>query len=534
MVLEGTTIRQRRLALKTLPASLAEAFACMIDRIKKLPLAQAKLGMQVLLWLHMAYRPFTLEELEHALAVEPGDTELDTDNIPSAEIMLSCCLGLVIVDEETLTVRFVHYSLEEFFKDDENTNKYFPDRFTSAAEICLTYLNFGRVSPRCRNVEELARRQEEFPFLKYAAEYWGHYVRLQSHDGVTELALNLLLVCSVGSLGVATHCALQALYFSIIGWGTEMFSGTHMAAYFGLHIYMPHLAVYDGWDMKDCLERTPLIWAAGYGHKEVVQLLLKQERVEVNSNDTLASTPLSLAVINGHEAIVQLLLQQEGVEVNAEDGDGRTPLPWAAIRGHEAVVRLLLQHEGVDVNAKVDEGLTPLSLAAEQGHEAVVRLLLQHEGVDVNAKDNVGRTPLLLAAKWGCEAVVWLLLQHEGVDVNATDDEGQRPLLSAAKLGCEDSVRLLLQHEGVDVNAKDNVGRTPLLLAAKKGYEAVVRLLLQQEDVEVNAKDDEGQTPLLWAANKGNEAVVRLLVERGAIDTRYNRTDIPEIVQSSW
>jgi len=488
MVLEGTTIRQRRLALNTLPASLAEAFASMIDRIMKLPLGQAKLGMQVLLWLHMAYRPFKLRELRHALAVEPGDTELDTENIPSPEVILSCCLGLVIVDEETLTVRFVHYSLEEFFKDDENASKYFPDRFTAAAEICLTYLNFGQVSPNCQTYEELKRRLEEFAFLDYAANHWGHYVRLQSHNGVMELALNLLLVCTVNPV---LHPAFQVL--DVDGFepsdtcGPKQFSGTHVAAYFGLHIYMPHLAVHDGWDMKDSYNRTPLAWAAEHGHKEVVQLLLTQEGVDVNAENIEGRAALSLAAERGYVAVVQLLLKQEGVDVNVKDPYGNTPLSWAAAEGHEAIVQLLITQEGVDVNEEDYDGRATLLCAADRGQAAVVQLLLKQEGVDVNAEDNMGRAALSWAAEWGHEAVVQLLLKHEGAavnaksDVDATGSKGRpvpewTPLHFASQNGHETVVRLLLD-QGADVNSQATDGMTPSSLAAANNHQGILHLL---------------------------------------------------------
>ena len=539
MVLEGTTIRQRRLALKTLPASLAEAFARMVDRIQKLPLTQAKLGMQVLLWLHMAYRPFKLEELRHALAVEPGDTELDPDNIPSSEIMLSCCLGLAIVDEETLTVRFVHYSLEEFFND-ENASKYFPDRFTSAAEICLTYLNFGRVFPSCKTLEEYNQRKEEFGFLEYAACHWGHYVRLQSHDpdGVMELVLRLLLA-AMNSVTFITNSAFQALYHYIYpyyedqsNFGFCRLLGTHVTAYFGLHRCISRLTA-QGWNKKDGHHRTPLSHAARGGHEAIVWLLLQQGGVEVNSKDDVGRTPLLYAAEKGHEAVVRLLLEQEGVEVNSRNQyHHRTPLSYAAEGGHEAVVRLLLGQEGVDVNAKNRYNRTPLSYAAKGGHEAAVRLLLEQEGVEVDSNDDSSSTPLSYAAWGGQEAIVRLLLEQEGVEVNSKDDEGRTPLSYAAEWGHEAIVRLLLEQEGVEVNSNDNSGRTPLSRAAEEGDEAIVRLLLEQEGVEVNSKDDEGRTPLSYAAEGGHEAVALLLREYGA--HRYESESPTYNVAFSW
>ena len=110
MILEKPTISQRRGALDILPTDLYDSFKGIITRIRQCPNASAELGIYVLMWLHFAQRPLKLAELQHALAVKKGHMEFDWDNIPSQKALLDCCLGLVLVDEETLTVRFVHFT----------------------------------------------------------------------------------------------------------------------------------------------------------------------------------------------------------------------------------------------------------------------------------------------------------------------------------------------------------------------------------------------------------------------------------------
>jgi hypothetical protein len=75
-----------------------------------------ELAQQVLGWITCAKRPLTTTELQHALAVEIGDQELDKDNLPQLDDMTSVCAGLVTIDEESNTIRLVHYTIQEYFE----------------------------------------------------------------------------------------------------------------------------------------------------------------------------------------------------------------------------------------------------------------------------------------------------------------------------------------------------------------------------------------------------------------------------------
>ncbi|KAF8423279.1 hypothetical protein EV426DRAFT_574568 [Tirmania nivea] len=401
MVLEQPTIGERRRALELLPSKLDDAYGQTVQRIQ-ISRSLTNLGMRVLMWLHLATRPLKIVELQCALAVvlEPGkrgNIDLDEDQIPKRKRLLDCCLGLVIVDEETLTVRFVHYTLEEYFKTHFDT--YFPNGHSTAAEVCLTYLNFDKLlaSPNCLTLDDIDQRKEQWPFLEYAACQWGHYAPAKNWnkkdpDEREDVDVNL----------------------------------------------------------KDALSYTPLAHAAENGHEAIVRLLLEREDVDVNLKDVLGYTPLARAARNGHEAVVRLFLEREDMDVNSKGSYNYTPLAHAAKNGHEAVVRLFLEREDVDVNSKNALGYTPLARAAEKGCEAVVRLFLEREDVDVNSKDIHGKTPLARVAENGHEAVVRLLLGREDVDVNSKDKFGYSPLTYASRINHTVITQLLIQHGGTD------------------------------------------------------------------------------------
>ena len=358
------TKSQRRKALTELPPDLFGAFRGIINRIRECPrTSHAELGLRVLMWLHFAYRPLNLVELQHALAVEIGHTEFDKDNIPSQEVLLDCCLGLVVVDKETSTVRFVHYTLEEYFR--KYTTEEFPNGCSSIAETCLTYLNFGGLKHPCESLDSLECKLLEYALLDYAALNWGNYFKQQCqyNDDLVRLAIVLL-----DHENECPPCAIQALYQKTKSYYYSVqptivcplrFSGIHVIAYFGLSETMAYLCK-EGRDveLKDEDGRTPLSWAAAEGHEGVVRILIKQHDVDINANDEGGQTPLSWAAKNGHEAVVRLLVERNDIDINAKGKYGRTPLLWAAKNGHEAVVRLLVERKDIDINAKVLRGYT--------------------------------------------------------------------------------------------------------------------------------------------------------------------------------
>ena len=512
MVLQMSTKYKRRRALETLPTTPNESYRSIITRIRECPNAcQAELGMQVLMWLHFAHRPLKLEELQHALAVEKGCTaEFHTDNIPSLKALLDSCFGLVVLDNETTTVRFMHFTLEEYFRDNAKTE--FPDGCSSIAETCLTYLNFGELREHCIDLDSLQEKMAKYAFLNYASLYWGtYYVEQQCSDSLKKLARMV-----VEHQSEHPPCSIQALYFDIdLKWYdkkiAQKFSGIHVVAYFGLS---EDMAGFSDMGLKDDCGLTPLSWAAREGHEAVVRLLVKKDNIDINAKDNEGRTPLILAAYNGHEAVVRLLIERDDIDINVKDDEGVTPFIWAACNGHEAVVRLLIGRDDIDINAKTRRGKTPLMWAAYNGHEAVVRLLIERDDIDINAKDNQGVTPLILAALNKHEVIVQLLIERDDIDINAKDKWGDTPLILAAWNGHEAVVRRLIERDNIDLNAKDKGGMTPLILAAWNGHEAVVRLLIGRGDIDINAKDNEGRTPLVLAAKKGHKAVVQLLKDR--------------------
>jgi len=504
---------------------LGGAYGATLGRIKGQGGERAKLGMAAMMWISHSRRPLQAEEICRAIGIRIGSNDFDNDDAPAISTLLGCCQGLATIEKGTSTVRLIHFTLQEYLCTH-------PDLFDRAhstiAETCLTYLNF-------QHAKDISAGSSSHPlgapFLEYSSLYWGTHMRIELSDRAKSLALQL-----VGQFN--GHISAKILSESIAGEVTrriyprpsipdcERFSALHCISYFGMVEVVRILINMGRWDLNqgDGLGVTPLIWAAMYGHEEVVGVLLQEKQVQPDRQDADdGRAALSWAAEKGHEGIVKLLLGQQDVNPDPpETKYNQTPLLWAAQNGHEGIVKLLLWRKDVNPDTPCRHyDRTPLSWAAENGHEGIVKLLLGRKDVNPDSSSSYGRSPLSLAGEKGHEGIVKLLLGRKDVNPVTPDTlYGRTPLSWAANQGHEGVVKLLLERKVVNPDTPDtHYGRTPLLRAANKGHEGIVRLLLGRKEVNPDTPETKhGRTPLLSAAMHGHEGIVKLLLGRKEVN----------------
>ncbi|KAM6524164.1 hypothetical protein FSOLCH5_004768 [Fusarium solani] len=587
-----------RRALKALPTESTaydETYKAAMERIGSQANTEA-FAKKVLACITCARRSFTTSELQHALAVEVGETEFD-ENLPEVDDVVAVCAGLVVVDKENNIIRLVHYTTQQYFE--RTQGDWFPTAEADITTACVTYLSYKTFeSGPCETKSRMDERLWSHQLYGYAANNWGHHARI-SLSTSKEL---IEFLCSNGQAGAAA----EALMVMAESWNymeaPQRMTGLHLAAYFGMaeamaalltHVNYRDLKDTRGWtplawaamkrhgaviklllengadaDSRDVYHRTPLLLTAEMGHGTIVSLLLATEGVDADSRDGTGSTPLFHAAENGHATVLNMFLTTGKVDIHAENrirqtparvavemghtdiveqllsigkfdinsrnGSGETPLIRAVRRRHENLVKLLLAVDEIHVDLRDRFDRTPLSFAAEDGLEAIAKLLIDTGKADVNLKDRNNRTPLLFAAENGHEGVVRLLLGPGQAHVDARNNTGTTPFLHVIYDGHEAIARLLLATGKAGIDIPDGSGFTPLLMAAYQGHESIVRLLLETGQVDVDANDTHGRTPLLWAAMKWNELIVRLLLEHGAeIDVRSRDGQAPLSVTSA-
>ena len=514
---------------------LRGAYDATIGRIEAQEGDGARLGMEALMWISHSERPLSVDEICHALAVEIGSADIKPSNLPSIRTVLSCCQGLVAVEEGSSTIRLIHFTLKEYLAGRADL---FDRPHSKMAETCLTYLNFQAIKDLSATP---SRDHRDMPFLGYSSLYWGIHMRIDISDCSRCLALALLDQYH-------NHISAQLLWESVKNQIFEHgiacimpFSALNCVSYFGVTEVAIDLIKTKKWDVnrKDSAGLTPLMWAARYGREEVVKLLVGHKNTQPDIRDTGSGrTALCWAARSGHEGVVgiflsslfidpgsigrkrgapevmSILFRRKYVNPDRLDDFGRTPLGWAACKGHDGVVKLLLEREDVNPDRPDRDGETPLLWAATEGYDGVVKLLLERKDVIPDRPDNHGRTPLMHAAADERDEVVKLLLERKDVNPDRPDNTGRTPLSWAAGRGHDRVVPLLLKREDISPDRPDNDGRTPLWFAAGRCHDGAVQLLLEREDVNPHRIDNSGQTPLSWAIRNRCHGVVKLLQAR--------------------
>lgn len=228
-----------------------------------------------------------------------------------------------------------------------------------------------------------------------------------------------------------------------------------------------------GVNERNWLAFTPLMWAAGRGNREVVDLLLSKGAIINDSS--IYGAALTFAAGTKNEDIALSLLGR-GAQPNPSRIDGINPLMLAAGTGQQKLLARLLKLK-VDPNIKDSDGDTGLIWAARLGQSETTRALLA-AGAGVDAADSHGMTALMLAAMNGHRGIVDTLIGHKAA-VNARDKSGATALLLASRY-CGDGgvIRSLLKH-GANPSSTDGFGKTALALAVARGYQEAANELRQ-------------------------------------------------------
>jgi ankyrin repeat protein len=310
----------------------------------------------------------------------------------------------------------------------------------------------------------------------------------------------------------------------------------------------------------DDFDTTCLHYAIGWNYKEIVDLLLQDDELDVHFRNARGLTALELATRNNRTEIVKSLeafikaqphdhrhqklkttiaqlfimtrdeklllapsLKEEISELFHSRHHPYTELYPKFTRviqmqsdsllllealknGYYYLVEMLLEIHPVDVNALKGQGEALLHRVLERENLPIANILIDLPGIDLNAKDPSGNSPLMLATVYEHEIPLIKLLGKPGIDPNCTDSWGRSVLHRAMKSKSLKIVQALLSHERISVNSIDKKGATPLHLAIQSNNVDLVKLLLSHPNIDIHAKDLEGYSALEYAQSAADKS----------------------------
>lgn len=554
----GLSVKHVRNKLQTLPTTLTGTYDDAMQRIQNQAPDHSRVALKALAWVSYALRPLSLKELQHALAVEPGDRKLDEDLIMDGQSITQLCSGLAIVDQRTNVVNLVHYSTKSYFDDIRQT--LFPDFHANITLICATYLTLDTLKGA-----KIWKMVQKYPLACYAAQYKGDHARqspeevlepsvldvicrLLSHPDKRKPLLSLLDALdlirsgfySTGSAtshikteGLAPEAAesqMPELFDTAMELSDHFKSSSSSAANTttdSSERTMTALGDEEPWETKIKSSRVPevtaLHLAASMGLAKIASLLLK-ETSNIDAVDETGKTALGLALERGFEKAVELLINS-GACVDLRHDHGQGILLLVNERDWHVAADLIVSRARTTLDEETSSHQyqeLSLLLAAHDGDAQEFRNIIGEQGYDLQSKHKrIGEISFFLAVERQNLGMVKLLL-NLAVDVNATDNAGQTALHRATRRRNEELVQYLL-HNQASVNCKDDDGRTPWAANVRSRDSRIFNLLLAA-GADPNTKGLQGVNELYAAAKDGETDLVRFMLQSGtdpSIQTTY-------------
>jgi len=352
-------------------------------------------------------------------------------------------------------------------------------------------------------------------------------IKKNSNVGIPDIEGKTPLHCAAASKDpYAVECVQCILETSpsVINWQDyEGCTALHLAVAGGNEAVVLSLISLESCDVNalDNMFRTPLHWAAVFGHSAIVSMLLNS-KADASSSDAVGATPLHYAVLNNFAETVEVFLSCAYVKDEA-DSEGHSAFLWAASSGADDSISCFIRH-GVDLMQVDKHGATAVHAASSAGHTSTIQLLLKSDAATlIDIKDLMKRTPLSHACEMGHVKVIEALIAN-GADVNDAQDQGGLSLLHWAAIGGHADVCQLLINVGMDVDSRDISERTALHYAAYGGYVNCMLVLLENK-AECSSQDREGVTSLHWACSKGHMDAVKLLIQYSALINTMEHTE---------
>ena len=351
------SIRHVRDKLQSLPTTLSGTYDEAMQRIYNQDADRKEAALKTWAWVSYAFRSLSLREIQHAVAIRPGDTGLDKEFVMEGSSMSAVCAGLIIVDQRTSMVTLVHYTAKHYFEQIRSVS--FPHFHASITMSYATYLTLGALKDA--NIWQILR---SCPLAGYAAQYMAEHARQNPEDTLEPSILE-------------TIC--------------------HLLSHPGKR--RPLLALLDSLDMINCGFYSSNDAASSYLDYATSDESAGLKLGSLLESLTEVADDMSQAATETGESESEAELQEIQAEVSQLPEV--TALHLAASMGVAKVAAMLLK-ETPNIDAVDENGNTAPAVAIERGFEKAVEFLVI-SGACVDLGHQHGREVFLLITEKGLE-----------------------------------------------------------------------------------------------------------------------------------
>ncbi|KAG2361071.1 hypothetical protein BDR07DRAFT_1610413 [Suillus spraguei] len=182
-------------ALDNLPAGLYETYDRIIQAIKQRGRSDDQIARSCLLWLAGTFTPLTLDQLNEAMTIEVGRSNLNPNlGVMDPMDIVTACGSLVSYNEKTGIVALSHYSVKEYLiSHPDKILKSVSDMHARICKLLITYVLCDFVDDTCTKLEDPGRCRslhradisdvsKDHPLLSYAIQGWKHLGHVLDHD----------------------------------------------------------------------------------------------------------------------------------------------------------------------------------------------------------------------------------------------------------------------------------------------------------------------------------------------------------------
>ncbi|KAK1950787.1 ankyrin [Colletotrichum sublineola] len=275
------------------------------------------------MWILCARQPLGVFKLQHMygvhlLALDEDEDDnsvlLEDEDLPPEDIVTGGCGSLAVVDGTSKTARLVHYTAQDYLSRTLGVHLQKPRlELTKISLKYLQLLNFQE-GPILSDTD-MVQRFENFPFIDYAARYWGSELQELQNEDLWK-CLNRFL-----SKEVAVSVASRV-------WSLPR----HRCPY---------------WSQEFPKDVPELVLAASFEAPDVLERLVRQGK-DIEGRGSDKETPLIRSARLGHVKNIATLLRL-GANVSATDIAGETAIEMATLAGKSSAVKALIDG-GANVN----------------------------------------------------------------------------------------------------------------------------------------------------------------------------------------